>query len=306
VGLDQRRSPSARSPSTRRGAQRHALNAFADSLCRRTLPAMSGVTPATIGSFLQSGRVGGRDRARAASVWRSGSSSVLSWPPSCCAGPKDGRRFGAARPATAAGRRLRAAELVPILSWVAEGRCRICARPIAPEHLGHELAAALVGAVALLAHPGLAGAVTALLGWWLLLIAALDAKHHWLPDRLTLPLIPRRAGRRLAGIGPDWRSGRSGRLRAISCWPCRARYRKLAGGKGWAAAIPSCSPAWARGSAGNRLPLVLLGAGCWACGGPAAASAGRAGPRHRPAPLGHLMAHCRLAALAAAGRPSHK
>ena len=34
------------------------------------------------------------------------------------------------------------------------------------------------------------GVVTALLGWWLLLTAMLDLEHQWLPDRLTLPLIP--------------------------------------------------------------------------------------------------------------------
>ena len=36
--------------------------------------------------------------------------------------------------------------------------------------------------------PGPLGMLTALLGWWLLLIAILDAEHFWLPDRLTIPL----------------------------------------------------------------------------------------------------------------------
>lgn len=36
--------------------------------------------------------------------------------------------------------------------------------------------------------PGPLGAVSAVLGWWLFLIAILDAEHFWLPDRLTIPL----------------------------------------------------------------------------------------------------------------------
>ena len=53
-----------------------------------------------------------------------------------------------------------------------------------------------------LAHPLPLAAVTALLGWWLLLIAALDLEHQWLPDRLTLPLIPLGLAAAWAGFGP--------------------------------------------------------------------------------------------------------
>ena len=60
----------------------------------------------------------------------------------------------------------------------------------------------MLGAVALAAHPGPLGLVTALLGWWLLLIAILDLEHHWLPDRLTLPLIPLGLAAAWAGFGP--------------------------------------------------------------------------------------------------------
>ncbi len=52
------------------------------------------------------------------------------------------------------------------------------------------LAAAASGAWAALAQPTpLDAAVTALLGWQLLLIAVIDAEHFRLPDLLTLPLL---------------------------------------------------------------------------------------------------------------------
>ncbi len=52
------------------------------------------------------------------------------------------------------------------------------------------LAAAAVGAWSALGQPTpLAAALTALLGWQLLLITVIDAEHFRLPDRLTLPLL---------------------------------------------------------------------------------------------------------------------
>ena len=95
------------------------------------------------------------------------------------------------------------AELVPLLSWaVQRGRCRRCGARIDPRHPAIELAAALVGGVALAAHPGLLGPVTALFGWWLLLIAIIDLEHQWLPDWLTLPLLALGLLAGWAGFGP--------------------------------------------------------------------------------------------------------
>jgi len=52
------------------------------------------------------------------------------------------------------------------------------------------LAGASVGIWAALAQPGpLSAALTALLGWQLLLITVIDAEHFRLPDSLTLPLL---------------------------------------------------------------------------------------------------------------------
>ncbi|MBA3578065.1 MAG: prepilin peptidase [Sphingomonas sp.] len=83
-------------------------------------------------------------------------------------------------------RTLGAAELIPVLSSaMARGRCRSCGGKIAPLHLGVELGAASLAAVALLLQPNVSGLALAL--FWLLLVgpAILDARHLWLPNSLT-------------------------------------------------------------------------------------------------------------------------
>lgn len=89
------------------------------------------------------------------------------------------------------GARLSWTELVPLLSFLAQrGRCRHCGAAIASRHLVIELAAAAVGGLLCGAAPGLPGLAAALAGWWLLALLITDVEHHWLPDALTLPLIP--------------------------------------------------------------------------------------------------------------------
>lgn len=87
------------------------------------------------------------------------------------------------------GHQLRARELIPVASFILQaGKCRQCGATIAKDHMAIELAAALVGGVALFAAPGVEGLAGAIFGWLLLALAALDVKHHWLPDRLTATL----------------------------------------------------------------------------------------------------------------------
>lgn len=85
--------------------------------------------------------------------------------------------------------RLRSFELIPILSWFVQcGRCRHCGARIGGDQLLAELGGALVGAVALgwCLGEGLGWAIAAMvLGWQLLLLALLDARHLWLPRRLV-------------------------------------------------------------------------------------------------------------------------
>ena len=80
-------------------------------------------------------------------------------------------------------------ELVPILSWFATlGRCRSCGALIPRLHLWIELAAATLAASAVAFQSNLQGVALAV--FWLLLLApaVLDARHHWLPDSLTIML----------------------------------------------------------------------------------------------------------------------
>jgi leader peptidase (prepilin peptidase)/N-methyltransferase len=81
--------------------------------------------------------------------------------------------------------------LVPVASWVAlRGRCGFCAEPIGRRYLLIELGAATVGVWAALNGGGWVHvALTAVLGWQLLLIAVVDGEHQILPDALTWPLI---------------------------------------------------------------------------------------------------------------------
>ncbi len=87
------------------------------------------------------------------------------------------------------GRALRASELVPLLSALAlRGRCKTCGAGIDPLHWRMELGCAFIGAVSAFLCPFLESLGAMALGWILLTLAALDARHYWLPDALTLPL----------------------------------------------------------------------------------------------------------------------
>src|SRR5687768_8337637 len=80
----------------------------------------------------------------------------------------------------ACGAELRARELVPLLSHLVQrGRCRRCGARIDARHPLIELAGALIGVAAVLAHPLPLALVTAGLGWWLLAVAAIDAEEQW-------------------------------------------------------------------------------------------------------------------------------
>ncbi len=100
-------------------------------------------------------------------------------------------------------RRLGPLELVPIVSHLAfGGKCRTCGASINSLHLKVELTAAVIAAAALALAPGARGAAIALFCWMLLAPAILDARFHWLPDRLTaaLAIAGLAAGGLLAGV----------------------------------------------------------------------------------------------------------
>jgi leader peptidase (prepilin peptidase) / N-methyltransferase len=154
-------------------------------------------------------------------------------------------------------------DLMPVLSYaVARGRCRRCGAPIDSRHLAVELAAAMVALVALAAHPLPLALATALLGWWLLLIAALDVEHHWLPDRLTLPLIPLGLAAASAGFGPPPIERAAA---AAAGWATllliALAYRRLRGREGMGGGDPKLLGAIGAWVGIFQLPFILLGAG---------------------------------------------
>ena len=188
---------------------------------------------------------------------------------------------------------LGAGELVPLLSYaVQRGRCRRCGARIDPHHPAIELGAALLGAVALAAHPGPLGLVTALFGWWLLLMATLDLEHLWLPDRLTLPLVPLGLAAAWAGFGPPLVERAAG---AAIGWASLALiaflYRRLRRRDGMGAGDPRLLGALGAWVGAWQLPAILLGAGLLGLAAVAAMRLrGEAVSATSRLPLGTLMA----------------
>lgn len=154
-------------------------------------------------------------------------------------------------------------DLLPIVSHLLRrGRCRHCGSIIDRRHLGLELLAALTGGAAILVHGWPGGAAAALFGWWLLILAALDLAHHWLPDRLTLPLIP--AGLLVAAAGPgpllpDRLIGAAAGFAML--WALALGYRRLRGREGLGGGDPKLLAAIGAWLGWQGLPFVLLGAG---------------------------------------------
>ena len=198
------------------------------------------------------------------------------------------------------GRRLRACDLVPVLSFAwNRGRCSACGAAIDNLHLLSELGGAVVGAMAVLV-PGAwpDSLLTALFGWQLLLLALLDGRHFWLPPPLLallaataagLPALAGARGEAVASLALAQIMGGAFGF-AVLAAPALA-YRLLRKREGLGAADPWLLGAvglWL-GPAGTALALLLA-----AAAGLAAALAmrlaGRAVAADSALPLGCLMA----------------
>lgn len=96
------------------------------------------------------------------------------------------------------GHRLGPWELIPLLGWlIGRGACRHCRRPISKFYPAIELAALGVAVWSLAILPAWLAWATAALGWCLVALSVVDARHLLLPDELTLPLVP-------AGLAVAW------------------------------------------------------------------------------------------------------
>lgn len=161
------------------------------------------------------------------------------------------------------GTTLQARDLVPILSWsLARGRCRHCGARIDRRHLAAEAGAAMIGLAAILAHPMPLAAVTAILGWWLFLLAALDLEHEWLPDRLTLPLLAAGLAAAWGGFGPPLEARLIGAAAGFATlFLIALGYRTLRGREGLGGGDPKLFAALGAWLGWPQLPFVLVGAG---------------------------------------------
>lgn len=210
---------------------------------------------------------------------------IIRWP--------RGERIGGRSRCDGCGATLGALDLVPLLSFAARrGRCRRCGAPIDRRHPGVELAAAAIGTIAFAAHGPAAGLATALFGWWLLALAWLDAEHHWLPDALTLPLVPLGLGVALLGIGaPPLDRIVGAAAGGATLWALAFAYRRLRGREGLGGGDPKLLAGIGAWLGWMELPFVLLAAAL--LGLAAAAIAGLRGgtvTRTTPLPFGTLLA----------------
>lgn len=159
------------------------------------------------------------------------------------------------------GRTLAPQDLIPLVSHVAaRGRCRGCSAPVSIRYPLMEICGAAIGIWAASSQPTLAGAaLTALLGWQLLLIAVIDAEHQWLPDELTLPLLA--AGIASAAILPDLalRESLIGAAAGFaSLWGLSQAYRRLRGREGLGGGDPRLFGAIGAYVGWAGLPSVLV------------------------------------------------
>jgi leader peptidase (prepilin peptidase)/N-methyltransferase len=136
-------------------------------------------------------------------------------------------------------------DLVPLWSWLAlHGRCRACGAAIGVWQPGCELAGALIGAAAVLFAPEGLAVPAMLLGWQLLLLGVIDARHLWLPRSLVAVLAVSGAGFALlrawqdANLLPLSYALAGGALGFGMLWAVALGYRTVRGREGMGGGDP--------------------------------------------------------------------
>lgn len=157
---------------------------------------------------------------------------------------------------------LRAIDLIPVVSYLLRsGKCANCGAAIKSDHIVIELSAGLIGGLALFIGPGIVGFLGAIFGWLLLTLAALDAQHHWLPDKLTLPLAACGLAASLWVDDPDLvRRAIGGVVGFSALFLVGWSYRLLRGREGLGGGDPKLLGAIGCWLGWSALPLVILGA----------------------------------------------
>ncbi len=179
---------------------------------------------------------------------------VLRWP--------EGRGLDGRSQCDICGRPVAARDLVPLISWaLRRGQSRCCNTRIDPIHPVFEALCALVGGVAMAVAPGWVGASGAVLGWLLVAIAALDLRHFWLPDRLTITLALGGIVTGVMGLAPQPADRLIGGLVAYLALAVIALgYRAVRRRDGLGGGDPKLFGAIGLWLGWQALPFVLLGA----------------------------------------------
>lgn len=161
----------------------------------------------------------------------------------------------------ACGKTLAAIELVPLVSFLwLRGRCRTCSAPIDRWLWGIELLAGLIGGIAVVVADDPRGLIWAGFGWTLLLLAALDIRHYWLPDRLTAVLAATGIGAVLL-TGGDLTTSVIGGIAGFMAFEfIRRGYRLLRGHDGMGGGDPKLLGAIGLWTGWQALPFVVVGA----------------------------------------------
>lgn len=160
------------------------------------------------------------------------------------------------------GKAIGARDLIPLVSWaLLRGRSRCCGTRIDPTHPIVEVLCISVGGVAMAVAPGWVGASGAVFGWLLVAIAALDLRHFWLPDRLTIILALGGIAGGVGGLAPVPADRLIGGVvaylsLAIIAWG----YRAARGREGLGGGDPKLFGAIGLWLGWQSLPFVLLGA----------------------------------------------
>jgi leader peptidase (prepilin peptidase) / N-methyltransferase len=124
------------------------------------------------------------------------------------------------------------------------GKGRCCGAPIGWWQVGCELAGLVIGACAVLFAPDGLALPAMLLGWQLLLLGVIDARHLWLPPRLiTLLAISGGAfalwhGWQAASLAPLWTALAGAALGFGLLWGVARGYRLLRGRDGMGGGDP--------------------------------------------------------------------
>jgi leader peptidase (prepilin peptidase) / N-methyltransferase len=160
------------------------------------------------------------------------------------------------------GRALSAFELIPVASHIAlGGTCRACGAAIAKDHFWIETLCGLSGFAAIALSPDWGGLLAAISIWLLIALAALDLKHFWLPDALTITLAFVGLAAGLADVSPLLVDRLIGGVAGFGSLSLIAlAYRMLRKREGLGGGDPKLFGAIGLWLGWEALPFVLLGA----------------------------------------------